>query len=248
MRAESRRIDSVSDLLKYLQEDIANYKGQVWFRGHSRSTWKLQPSLLRKKRNVTEATLFSRFKQNASLLVPSLAPHSFEWLFQMQHYGIPTRLLDWTESPLAAIYFAVCNDAYVGRDGTVWMLLPTELNKHAKVGSDEEFYIPSFESDDLKSYDPAFINKENTTRLLPLAAIATRNSPRMQAQLGVFTINHKINTHIDKIGDSSHIWSYKIPRGRKLAIRRELELLSITRFHLFPELENIKDMIKRDLE
>lgn len=48
------------------------------------------------------------------------------WLALMQHYRLPTRLLDWTELPLVAMFFAVCE---LSDDGTLWMLNPYALNK-----------------------------------------------------------------------------------------------------------------------
>jgi len=56
-----------------------------------------------------EILFLSKFKSLATPYVESL-PNGVEsywsWLFQMQHYGVPTRLLDWSRDALVALYFA----------------------------------------------------------------------------------------------------------------------------------------------
>lgn len=230
MRKPVKTVKSVADLLRFLKRDTEDYEGQIWFRGHSSVSWKLQPSFLRKTKGTSEFTIISRFKQNASLLISHPPKSYFDWLFQMQHYGVPTRLLDWTESALTALYFAVEDNKHMKKDGALWMLLPTELNKNSKIYSDEHFYIPSFDDGILKNYDPEIFNQDKTTKLLPLAAIASRNNTRMQAQLGVFTISHRDVTPIEEIGDSKHIWKYTIPSSKKKSIKKELELLGFWKF------------------
>jgi hypothetical protein len=156
----------------------------------------------------------------------------------MRHHGVPTRLLDWSESPLIASYFAAYERPK--EDGAVWALLPGELNREANVDD-----IPSFEEDDvLRSYDPDFFIRETTSRLLPLAIIAPRNSARMQAQLSVFTINHRDNTPIEEIGKKQHIWRYIIPKEYKPTVLKELQLIGVGRFQLFPELQSIGEMLR----
>lgn len=123
-------ISSVPDLIAALERDYKDYKGAIWFRGQARKNWKLAPGYLRLNNPPSESTLLKRFKQSAAMLLDRDPKDSFDWLFLMQHYGLPTRLLDWSESPLIALYFAVEDDKnHVDEDAAVWCLRPSELNQ-----------------------------------------------------------------------------------------------------------------------
>lgn len=247
MKKNVKLVRSIADLLKHLKKDRGIFKDQqVWFRGQSEFNWKLRPSFMRGSKGKTEITLITRFKQNAALLIDKLPINYFDWLFQMQHHGVPTRLLDWTESALTALYFAVENEKHFENDGAFWILLPTELNKYANIDSDEANYIPSFEDVFLENYNPQSLHREKISKLLPVAAIASRNNTRMQAQLGVFTISHRDETPIEDIGNKKHILKYKIPASMKKKIKDELATLGITKFQIFPELSSIGEIIKND--
>ena len=181
----------------------------------------------------------NQFKQKANLLLDRNPKNEFDWLFLMQHYGFPTRLLDWSENPLVALYFVVNEKPKI--DGALWMLLPLKLNLFS---SSELKHIPSFEDKELKNYTHETYESETSTFLNPIAAIAVRNNSRMVAQLSVFTMHHR-SPAIEEVGDKKHVWKYIIPSNYKKAINNELKNLAINEFTLFPELDKIKSTIKR---
>lgn len=242
-----KQIDSLTKLIEELEIDFDDYGGSVWYRGQTQESHKLLPSYLRDPSYAPETTILSAFKQNATMLTNKQPVNSFDWMFLMQHYGIPTRLLDWSESPLVALYFAL-HKSEDEHDAVLWALKPTELNKHANIkNKSEEFYIPSFEDDEIKGYSIESVISTKV-ELSPAAVIATRNNPRIQAQLGVFTIHYKETTAIEEIGDKSHVVKYIIDKHAKKNMLKQIELLGITQFQLFPELSSIKSvMYKRKL-
>ncbi len=68
----------------------------VWYRGHSDEQWSLIPSLMRMPASPDiEQALFHEFKRSATRLFDRRYS-DWEILFDMQHYGVPTRLLDWS--------------------------------------------------------------------------------------------------------------------------------------------------------
>jgi hypothetical protein len=240
----AREITSIGSLLDALSEDNHKRAGAVWYRGQQSAEWKLEPGYVRLNASVPEATLLKKFKQSAAMLI-STSPHdSFDWLFLMQHYGVPTRLLDWSESPLVALYFAIESNLRE-EPAALWSLRPSELNKNAHINNqDENGFIPSFEDEELKGYSVESLANNRRIQLLPLATIATRNNARIQAQLGVFTIHHHDKTPIESVGDGSHVTKYVIPARAKGPLLRELNLLGFNKFQLFPELASIGEIIK----
>ncbi len=243
-------INSVQELLEKLQELRKDQSQTIWFRGQASKDWGLTPNYLRLENAQSESTLLKRFKQSAAMLIDRTPKESFDWLFLMQHYGVPTRLLDWTESPLIALYFAVENIIeYGGEDGALWLLYPTELNKHAHINNKEEDdYIPSFDDEELENYSVESLKTNPRIQLYPVATIATRNNTRIQAQLGVFTIHHHERVPIEDIGDKSHVVKIDIPSNSKELIKEQLSLLGYSKFQLFPELSSIGDIIKEGIK
>ena len=89
------------------------------FRGQRDANWKLASSYERARERlglsklnerlsrISEYTALEEFKRNASHLLPREPSCQLEWLALMQHYGAPTRLLDFSESPFVALYFAL---------------------------------------------------------------------------------------------------------------------------------------------
>jgi hypothetical protein len=244
----------IEDTIKDIPEMIVKLKkyfklkDAVWYRGHSDKKWKLLPSLSRKKGSVdAELMMIKRFKQNALPFSMSRPTTEAEWLFLMQHHGVPTRLLDWTESPLIALYFSVCE--HPKKDGALWTLLPTKLNSFANIDYKFSLEIPCFDHDKtLESYLPSVLASERTSNLNPLAAIALRSNPRIYAQLGTFTITHRLQKPIEDVGDQKHVIKLIIPASRKSIIKEQLSYFKINKLTLFPELDNVallaKEVIK----
>lgn len=242
-------VTSIAELLAALREDHADHGGALWFRGQASHEWKLLPGFLRQKTEVSEGTLISRFRQSAAMLTERAPREAFDWLFLMQHYGVPTRLLDWTESPLIALYFALYDDPNLDDvDSALWCLKPTALNRNANiVDAHEPNYIPAFEDPELQSYSFESLRQNERILLSPVAAIATRNNTRIQAQMGAFTIHHNGSTALDEVGDGAHVTKYKSPARARSELIAELSVLHVNKFTVFPEMASIGSIIRESM-
>ncbi len=207
---------------------------EIWYRGQNNIDWELVPSFLRLKDSgeLAEKSLFDIFVQNSSTLINNQI-NTFDWMFIMQHYGIPTRLLDWTENPLVALYFAVETDSK--EDGALWILKPKMLNKKALGFST----IPMYEDDSVIEH----MKGRSQYRKRPAAILASRNNSRIQIQEGVFTIHINNDENIDS-DSKDYLLKIRIPAESKKLISSQLKLLGINKFRLFPELSNIKDIME----
>jgi hypothetical protein len=244
---ESLEVRSVADLVAALS---SRPEGEtVWYRGHSDASHELIPSLARGPRNVdAEQTLLKRFKQNAYPFLKVVPESEWEWLFLMQHHGVPTRLLDWSDSPLVALWFAMdrTNENDDG-DACVWALRPLELNILANLAPDYAVDIPLFGQDeDLNNYLPYTVMSNKMVKLKPAAGIAPRQFSRVVAQMGSFTITHKEQNPLEIVVPSC-LTRYVIPKDSKSDLRRELRYLRMTRLSVFPELSNVSELAQEGL-
>lgn len=104
----------------------------LWFRGQTNATWGLIPRIWRiEYKDANEAEMRLEFESVGHPLTPGAGFDKWHWYFLMQHYGAPTRLLDWTVNPLVALYFAVRE--LTEHEGAVWVVDPWRWNRaHVK--------------------------------------------------------------------------------------------------------------------
>jgi hypothetical protein len=132
---DGRAVHSIHEIIHAAVEAKLAFSSEIWWRGHARTEWSLRPGVHRvEATGMYEKNISVRFVQRSRARHPNCPPNGDfpAWLFFMQHYGLPTRLLDWTESVLVASYFAVTE---AGDDpGALWCLSPYHLNeKHVGV-------------------------------------------------------------------------------------------------------------------
>lgn len=226
----------------------------VWFRGHANHEWHLEPTLARRGKLTSELQLMKQFKQNAFQFLDRPPENEWEWIFLMQHYAIPTRLLDWTESPLVGLYFALQSSSTMSKQpaAALWCLYPQRLNAISGIVLSPPDDIPAFgDEPELKDYLPSQVQSGNSKKN-PLAIVASRKFARVYAQKGVFTILHRMPVRLNELKDDKgkrpHLLKIKIPRAAVHRLRKEIALLGITKLAIFPQLENVADQITGELE
>lgn len=246
MLFNDRPITSIAELLSALKE-VTPSDGLRWYRGHANEAWKLIPSLARQAGGVAaEGPLLKRFKQNALTFLLRPPQTEWEWLFLMQHHGTPTRLLDWTENPLVALYFAVepGNAAGTATDACVWSLDPISLNARAHFKTPIAADLPCLEVDEeLDAYLPKSVASAPYERT-PVAALAMRQFSRVTAQSGVFTVTHREQTAIEAADEGIHVGRLVIPAAAKPGLASELRLLGVHRLSLFPDLDSVSALAR----
>ncbi|WP_323098239.1 FRG domain-containing protein [Intrasporangium sp. YIM S08009] len=221
----------------------------LWFRGHARSSYSLTPSSFRPPGyDQHEGAMLKRFMQDAQSFLVEGPADRWEWLFLAQHHGVPTRLLDWSENALIALYFATeLGTSLEGMDppdGRVWILLPTNLNDLGTWRGQHREDLPLLGVDEhLEQYHP-FEMVPPQSVLRPVACLATRNFRRIQHQWGTFTITPEARPLESGDGADQYLRCLDIPATAKHDLRDELVHLGIQERFVYPDLHRLGARVK----
>ena len=217
------KIQSVSELVEWVS---SNGSFRI-FRGQRVAKWPLVPSVQRNnvipanspgQRLAFEMEMLHAFQRKARphLAVPPADSNRWDWLAIAQHYGVPTRLLDWSESLAFALYFAVEGETD-NNGAALWMSEhpPLALTRH----------VDPFLIDHICLFEPPHV------------------SPRITVQQSCFTV-HPTDYVGQEYEWPCKLAKVFVPAEARSPILKELRMLGVNRASLFPDLEGIASDIR----
>ncbi len=248
-------INDLKDFVEAVRKINEEFK-TTWFRGHENSVYSLTPSIFREPFNCGLENDFLLHFQSKS--IPYLtknfsAKNDFEWFFLMQHFGMPTRLLDWTTSAITALAFSVFfrddlsdSSKHYGKDIDIWCLAPLKLNELAKINETEK--IPNITADDQIQ---TIYKTDSKVPTYPVAIFGPLNNERIVSQKGVFTL-YPTSEAVPKLEEDSKADEFLrriVIKGQDKInnIKNELSVIGMSETSLFPDLNHLSLELRREL-
>ncbi len=234
------------------------------FRGHSNENYKLLPGIYRKTGKEktylqwgSELGMLKHFIQEASVYINKPSDEYTSWMEYAQHYGVPTRLLDWTTNPLVALYFTCKNNEH---DGEIWIVQSRNYDRCAF--KNNEAFREFKGATRREAVEMAL--KEDISFDYPFIYTPFYVDARMSAQSSYFMVwgdkqetfeemfadekyRMKLDTpSVKTYGDKDEfLYSVKIPSSDKQSLLHELDVMGINEKTLFPGLDGIGRYIER---
>lgn len=219
-------IRSVTDLLGLIKDD--NQKDWI-FRGHSSCFWHLEAGVHRLLKNAKpdlsslinqERRFLNEFKRRARIFLQSSPSSDWEWMVLAQHFGLPTRMLDWTENPLVALYFAVKDRSQMSSDGVLYAY------RHGSPDIDIGSTSDPFSIERIELVRPPHLDQ------------------RVIAQQSIFTAEPPLLKEGGREEANLRYWYVSV--RYKTEIRTELSKLGISESALFPGLASLATEIREE--
>ena len=234
---------NISELYSCIVKATENFgRSKLWWRGHADSEWSLVPSLFHKNLSKNEQNMSVRFVNYSYPRDTNVSNfhgrRPSDWLFLMRHHGLPCRLLDWSQSPLTALFFCVSDSNFLNKDGILWGISPGHLNVSQNASFDG--ILPNINP----VVNDIFLSAFNPTQKTPPYILSTHSvhaSNRQMMQSSEFTI-HGIDTPIESMKDShKFISKIIIPNSCKNDFKVALDFFHITKSHTFPDLDHLAE-------
>jgi hypothetical protein len=230
--------------------DVTKARGElgnphiVWYRGHANAEWTLLPTLFRIPPGVSgvghEQKVFLEFKRIASRLFERRYT-DWEILFDMQHYWVPTRLLDWSEILGIAVAFILHSDYSRSGDSAVYVLDPLKLNSLSGISE-----IKSIPDDSTFDYRSIYWEKKPFAPQHPIAVIPPMQTERVFAQRGVFTVHGDDARPLE--GQCPEVVKRVILRKEAKAAAREfLEYANLDEYSIYPDIVGMSRHLRRKI-
>ena len=253
---EPASLTAVLDTIEAFQQGTTT----SWYRGCGDTSHTQLPTLYRhpvkktrEDRQALEVAIRLAFTQRAMPFVGRTFSNDWDQLFFMQHYGIPTRLLDWTENPFVALYFALSSGPRDKKgdptaDASVLLSDPIAWNRAALSLVSFAGGILDETSTQIQSYKP----ESDFTDMysLPVMMHGTHNSPRIVAQRGVFCLFGQEAKSMEKVAEDG---AFPDSALQKILIRKENVLPFLVSLYrkgfvesvIYPDIQGLSAELKR---
>ncbi len=236
---------------------INRYRSSYLYRGMPNVNFHLETSLARNCKELggdLEKSILRNFTKYASIEDPGMVNSVWRQLIIGQHHGLPTRLLDWTYSPLSALHFATSGESFSQmqeNDCVVWAidieeingLLPENYKAQLQKESSYLFTVEMLDQEAgcLEKYDCDM--KMDAMVLIEPPSI----DQRIINQYSYFSITPKGIESIEEFLESKteRTIKYIIDKSLKWRIRDMLDQLNVNERIIFPGLDGLSSWIKR---
>jgi hypothetical protein len=239
------------------KEILGAYRDRLWnFRGQKNAEWPLQSSLDRHcyefQPGEVEAHVMFQFKRRAYgfLSAPMIPESEVEWLALMQHYGAPTRLLDWTNSPYVASFFALEEPSECS---AVWAFNTQWCMKSALARIEATFPEVRGRFDAVHLTDPSILRRvlfqEPVAMILVLAP--QKAHERLVIQQGIFLVPGDVDKgfagNFSAYEDTEielNLVKIRLPGKIRRDALRDLNHMNVNRATLFPGLDGFSQSLR----